>query len=73
MLVDEINQLGEIGIAIRSRRKELHITQSHLAELVKISVNTIYRIERGQANPSLSILIRIAETLGMSINIDIRQ
>lgn len=36
-----------LGEAIKDRRKELSITQHHLAELSDISVNTLYKLERG--------------------------
>ena len=45
-----VNRLGE---TIRDRRNELGITQPHLAELANISTNTLYKLERGQGNPSL--------------------
>jgi NAD(P)H dehydrogenase (quinone) len=45
-----VQQFGEI---IKARRKELKITQPHLAELANINTNTLYKLERGQSNPSL--------------------
>jgi y4mF family transcriptional regulator len=65
-----IQQLGE---AIKSRRKELGVTQPHLAELAGVSTNTLYKIERGQANPSLEVLGKLAEVLGMEIKLIIKQ
>lgn len=59
--------VSKIGLSIKQRRKVLKITQPHLAELAQISVNTLYKIERGQANPSLDVLSRLAEILGMEI------
>ena len=41
-----------IGHLIKSRRKALKVTQPHLAELAGISVNSLYKIERGEANPT---------------------
>jgi transcriptional regulator with XRE-family HTH domain len=41
MLVQDLN-------IIKTRRKELKITQPHLAELAGISTNTLYKLERGQ-------------------------
>ncbi len=58
-----------LGETIKNRRKELSITQPHLAELAQISTNTLYKIERGQGNPSLNILVKIAEVLGMELTI----
>lgn len=65
-----VHQLGEI---IRIRRKELGITQPHLAELANVSTNTIYKLERGQANPSLDVLNKLAEVLGMEIKLEVKK
>lgn len=56
-----------LGEAIKDRRKELSITQHHLAELSDISVNTLYKLERGQGNPSLEVVNKLAEVLGIEI------
>ena len=62
-----------IGTSIKSRRKELGITQPHLAELAKISINTLYKLERGQGNPSLDVLNKIGEVLGMELKFEIKE
>ncbi|ELR72886.1 putative DNA-binding protein [Fulvivirga imtechensis AK7] len=63
----------QIGVIIRNRRKELNITQPHLAELANVSTNTIYKLERGQGNPSLEVLEKIAEVLGMEITLEVKK
>lgn len=63
----------KIGQAIKNRRKELNITQPHLAELAQISVNTLYKLERGQGNPSLDILIKLSDVLGMELKLDVKK
>jgi len=63
----------KIGQAIRNRRKELNITQPHLAELAQISVNTLYKLERGQGNPSLDILIKVSDVLGMELKLEVKK
>lgn len=63
----------QFGLTIKTRRKELGITQPHLAELAQISTNTLYKIERGQANPSLEIIIKIADVLGMELNLVVKK
>ena len=65
-----VKHLGEI---IRHRRKELGITQPHLAELAKISTNTLYKLERGHGNPSLDVLNKLADVLGMEIKLEIEK
>ena len=65
-----VKTLGEI---IRTRRRELSITQPHLAELAKVSTNTLYKLERGQGNPSLDVLNKLAEVLGMELTLEVKK
>ena len=65
--------VSHIGKTIRDRRNELNITQPHLAELAQISTNTLYKIERGQGNPSLNVLNKLAEVLGMEIILQVKK
>lgn len=62
-----------IGESIKDRRKELGITQPHLAELAKVSTNTLYKIERGQGNPSVDVLNKLAEVLGMELKLEVKK
>lgn len=63
----------EIGNAIRERRKKLDITQQTLADLASVAVNTIVAIERGEGNPQLVTLLTLLDTLGLQVNINIKQ
>ena len=63
----------QLGQSIKQRRKILGITQPHLAELAGISTNTLYKLERGQGNPSLSVLNGLAEVLGMELTLEIKK
>jgi transcriptional regulator with XRE-family HTH domain len=67
MLVDYI------GETIKQRRNALRITQPNLASLAKISVNTLYKIERGEANPTIDILEKIAEVLGLELRLEAKK
>ncbi len=62
-----------IGEQIRLRRKELMITQPDLADIAGISVNTLYKIERGQANPTIEVLAKILDVLGLAITVDVKK
>jgi y4mF family transcriptional regulator len=63
----------QMGATIKKRRKELSITQPHLAELAKVSTNTLYKLERGQGNPSLEVLNKLAEVLGMELTLSVKR
>ena len=65
--------LQEIGQFIKERRKVLSINQQTLADLAGVAVNTVVAIERGEGNPQLNTLLTILDTLGLQININIKQ
>ena len=61
-----------IGNAIKERRKMLKITQRTLAELAGVGINTLTKIERNEGNPSLDVLERILDTLGLELWVGIK-
>lgn len=63
----------KLGETIKNRRKELSITQPHLADLANISTNTLYKLERGKGNPSFDVLNKIAEVLGMELSLKVKK
>ena len=60
-----IGIMKSIGTQIKERRKSLRVTQRQLADLSGVGINTLTKIERNEANPSLSVLIKILDTLGL--------
>ena len=62
-----------LGETIRKRRKELSITQPHLAELAEISTNTLYKLERGIGNPSLEVINKLIDVLGMELTLEVKK
>ncbi|MBL7796480.1 MAG: helix-turn-helix transcriptional regulator [Saprospiraceae bacterium] len=63
----------EIGQTIKTRRKSLGVTQPHLAELADVSINTLYKMERGVANPTLAVVLQIADVLGLEVIVSVKQ
>lgn len=59
-----------IGSQIQSQRKKLGITQKELSQLSGVGINTIVALERGRGNPSLSVLMKLAETLGLRLSLE---
>ena len=71
---NQINSLRvTIGEQIRLRRKELMLPQPDLADIASISVNTLYKIERGQANPTIEVLGKILDVLGLELTVGVKQ
>ena len=52
-----------IGIQVAEIRKEQGLTQAQVAEMVNVATETISRLERGTAIPSLKTLEKISEAL----------
>ncbi len=65
--------IQEIGMAIKTRRQVLGIIQPDLAEMAQVSINSLYKIERGEANPSVKVLNKLAEVLGMELSLSIKK
>lgn len=54
-----------IGRTLRKKRLELKLTQSQVAEHAKVRLETVCRVERGDTNPTLKTIVRIAKALGI--------
>jgi transcriptional regulator with XRE-family HTH domain len=65
--------LTSLGKVIRERRKSLGITQPHLAQLAGVNVNTLYKLEKGISNPTIEVLEKIAEVLGMEVRLEVKK
>ena len=64
--------LREIGLLLRDRRKQLALDQRNLARLSGVSMHSLSDIEAGKGNPTFERLSRIAEVLGLEINVKVR-
>ena len=58
-----MNDLKDIGIRIRQRRKELSLTQTKIKELTGISSGNLSDIENGNKLPSTNAIISLSEVL----------
>ncbi|SFB55329.1 helix-turn-helix domain-containing protein [Algoriphagus aquimarinus] len=65
--------IEEIGVVIKERRQLLGLIQPDLADMAQISINTLYKIERGEANPSVKVLNKLAEVLGLELSIVVKK
>lgn len=65
--------MEELGKLLKARRNQLGITQLDLADLAGISANTLYKIERGQANPTLKVLFKLLDVLGMELKLIVKK
>jgi transcriptional regulator with XRE-family HTH domain len=53
--------------ALRDYRERKRLTQKELAQLCSITQTTVSEIENGKANPTLDVLVKLAEALQVPI------
>lgn len=61
-------EAGQIGRRIRAFRKLKRMQQTELAKQIGLSTTVLGRIERGEKEPELELLVKIAETLSIDID-----
>lgn len=71
--VDERAYLVEFGAAIRSQRTARGMTLEQLAELAGLSFRYLSDIERGERNPGILNVARIAAALDMDVITPLRE
>jgi transcriptional regulator with XRE-family HTH domain len=59
--------LLDLGLRIRSLRKERNLTLERLGELSDLSVGIVSQIERGKGNPSFATLAQLAHGLDIPV------
>ena len=62
------NNLVQFQYRLKKSRKSLHLTQKQLADMAGISERAIQNYELGVREPSLSVLISIANALNCGID-----
>ncbi|WP_165074630.1 helix-turn-helix domain-containing protein [Paludisphaera rhizosphaerae] len=59
----------EIGERLRQRRKNLRLRQRDLAELAGVTLRGLTDLENGRANPTINQLAKIADVLGLELQL----
>ena len=63
----------EIIKIIKERKDILGINQAYLAELSEIGIATLKRFESGKGNITLNNLRKIADVLGLELNLELKK
>jgi len=64
---DNAKMLKELGLSLKEFRKAKGYSQEQLSELAGLHPTYISQLETGKANPSMMILIAVAEQLDITI------
>ncbi len=59
----------EIGQLLRKRRRHLEISQIDFAKLADVAVHTVSDIESGKGNPTLDVLLKVLDPLGLQLSV----
>jgi transcriptional regulator with XRE-family HTH domain len=57
-----------LGSRVRERRTALALSQAMLFEQTGVAVSYISQIERGRSNPSLDVMVALADALGVHVH-----
>lgn len=68
MAAPRSNEHQAYGRALRGLRTERGISQERLAQLAGMDRTYVSGIERGERNPSLANLLRLADALGVKLS-----
>ncbi len=58
----------KLGDNIRIRRDEVSYSQQVLADTADIAKSTVQRIEKGELNPTVTVLAKIALAMNMNLS-----
>ena len=63
---------SDIGKIVQDRRKLLSINQQDLSEMANVTIKTIYAIENNKGNPTIEVLKKVLNVLGLEIKVQIK-
>ncbi len=63
---------SEFGSIIRERRRILKINQEDLSEISEVALHTISDIESGKGNPTLQVMAKICDVLGLKLDLKVK-
>lgn len=69
---NKISKPGDLGTVIKSRRKELGLSQQQLADAIGVARRVIGELERGKETVRLRIAIDAVNALGLTLRAEER-
>lgn len=65
----KIFSVSQLGAAIRTRRKELGLTQAQLCEYCGCSIRFLSELERGKQTAEVGKVLHVVHMLSMDLNL----
>jgi len=62
----------QIGKRIRGLREAQNLSQEALAASAEVDFSHLGKLERGEGNPTIELIVRIANALGASVDVIIQ-
>ncbi|MCF8342926.1 MAG: helix-turn-helix domain-containing protein [Chitinophagaceae bacterium] len=62
----------DIGKIVQERRNELGLKQQDLAEMANVTIKSIYAIENNKGNPTIDVISKVFNVLGLEIKVQIK-
>jgi DNA-binding XRE family transcriptional regulator len=63
----EPSLLRALGLAIRERREQRHLTRAELAARTRVTAERIGALERGRLDPDYELLLALADALDVGV------
>lgn len=70
-IIRNIMNIEAIGEMVAARRKMLSVSQMDLARLCGISVHALSNLEGGKGNPTIALLLKVLDVLGLKLTIGV--
>lgn len=67
--IDEVEERAKIVSAMIDQRHNLNLSQRDLAEMCGLPHSSVARIESGKSSPNLTTLLKIFDTLGLTLSV----
>lgn len=64
---------AQLGAVVKTRRRELGLTQIETADLADISTRVLSDLENGRETIRLDILHAVANALGLSVGLNVQR
>ena len=67
-----IHTTRQLGSVLRSRRKDLHLTQSALAEAAEVTRQWVAALEKGKPTAEIGRCLRVIDALELDVLLELR-